>query len=62
LTLRGVLCVGVGFLGAYTTFSTFTYETMRLVESDDAPIAAGYVAASLAAGMLAMLPAVGRSF
>lgn len=26
-------CIATGFLGAYTTFSTFTFETVRLVEA-----------------------------
>lgn len=43
--------VSVGFLGAFTTFSTFTYETMALVR-DDRPLSAlAYVAASLGLGL-----------
>jgi fluoride exporter len=58
------LALGVGFLGAYTTFSTFTYETLRLVEGGDALIAFGYVAASVVAGLGAAVLglALGRSF
>jgi len=57
------LTLGVGFLGAYTTFSTFSYETLRLVEAGDTAIAIGYVAASVAAGFTAALlgMALGRS-
>ncbi len=57
------LTVGVGFLGAYTTFSTFSYETLRLVEAGDTAIAVGYVAASVAAGFTAAIlgMALGRS-
>jgi CrcB protein len=45
--------VAVGFLGAYTTFSTFGYETFTLLRTDQAPSAAAYVAASLVGGLAA---------
>jgi CrcB protein len=50
-----VALLGTGFCGAFTTFSTFAYETMRLVEGGSAPMALGNVAASLAAGMVAAM-------
>ena len=58
------LTLGVGFLGAYTTFSTFTYETLRLVEAGDTTLALGYVAASIVAGLTAATLglAAGRAF
>jgi len=45
--------VAVGLLGAYTTFSTFGYETFTLVRTHRAGEAAAYVALSLAGGFAA---------
>lgn len=44
------LLVATGFVGAYTTFSTFEYETQRLTESGAMAIAIVNVVASLLAG------------
>ncbi len=42
---------GTGFLGAYTTFSTFSVETDLLIKDGHVFVAASYVVASLAAGI-----------
>ncbi|MGH9275176.1 MAG: fluoride efflux transporter FluC [Acidimicrobiales bacterium] len=45
--------LAVGFLGAFTTFSTFSYQTYTLARTDRAGTAAMYVAASVVGGVLA---------
>jgi CrcB protein len=47
------LWVATGFLGGYTTFSAFEYETLRLVEAGAVGRALGYVASSVLVGFLA---------
>ena len=45
--------LGTGGIGAYTTFSTFTFETVRLVEEGELSFAFGNVALSVALGLAA---------
>lgn len=45
--------VAVGFLGAYTTFSTFGYETLTLLRTDRIATAVTYVGLSLVGGLAA---------
>ena len=46
--------VAIGFLGAYTTFSTLSLETYRLLEARSFALGAANVVGSVAAGLLAL--------
>ena len=56
--------LGIGILGGYTTFSTFSYETVRLVQDGDWGRASAYVAASVLASVGAAMVgfSLGMSF
>ena len=57
------LGIGVGFLGAYTTFSTFGYEVFNLIERENYSTAAytvlsivvGFIGVALGAGLARIL-------
>lgn len=49
------LLVGVGLLGGFTTFSAFSSELVTMLHRGQAGLAAGYAAASLVAGMAAII-------
>lgn len=53
LSREARLLLVTGFLGSYTTFSAFGYETYDFVRSDDLVRAIIYVTASVVAGVLA---------
>lgn len=50
--------VGVGFLGGYTTFSTYAVEIHGLLRPGTVLVAFGYLAGTLIAAMLAVLAGV----
>jgi CrcB protein len=50
---RLVAAIAIGLLGAFTTFSTFSYETFTLVRTDRVATAAVYVLVSVLGGIAA---------
>jgi CrcB protein len=48
------LMIAVGFTGSYTTFSTFEYETHKLLTDGDWLAGAAYVALSVFVGLAAV--------
>jgi len=57
------LALAIGFVGAYTTFSTWTYETLRLIENGSLLMATINVVGSMLVGLLAAVSglATGRA-
>ena len=49
------LLIGVGLLGGFTTFSAFSAELVTMLHRGQTGLALGYAAASLIAGMAAMI-------
>ena len=50
--------ITIGFLGAYTTFSTLSLETYRLLDRGHVALASAYAFGSLFAGLLALTAGV----
>lgn len=50
--VRGL--VTIGFMGSFTTFSTFSYETFELLRDGEWTRAGGYLAGSIVLGLIAV--------
>ncbi|HJU27905.1 MAG TPA: fluoride efflux transporter CrcB [Candidatus Binataceae bacterium] len=52
------LLFAVGFVGAYTTFSTFEYESMRLLQGGEFLLAATNIVGSVVVGAIATISGI----
>jgi fluoride exporter len=52
------LFIATGFLGGYTTFSTFSYETVRLFQDGHVLRAFVYIGASLIVGLVSVVAGI----
>lgn len=50
--------IAIGFIGAYTTFSTFGLETVRLIEDGSRALALANVALSVGVGIVAVFAGI----
>lgn len=53
--------IAIGFLGAFTTFSTFAYESVALLRDGEWARAGGYVAASVVLGLAGVIAGFGAA-
>jgi len=53
ISVTWLTVVGTGLIGAYTTFSTFTFDSVRLAEADRWGLSLLNVAASIVLGLAA---------
>lgn len=57
LSPRALVLIRTGFCGGFTTFSAFAAESAALLKGGSHAVAAAYIAASVAAGLLAVFAA-----
>ncbi len=53
--------VAIGFLGSFTTFSTFSFETVAMLRDGEWWRAGGYVAGSVVVGLAAVIFGMGAA-